>query len=254
VSGTLAEVLRGIQQTQQLQPNPQTIVVWLFIANVMLAVFNLIPALPMDGGRVLRAALAMFMPGSRATEIAGRIGQGIALLMGIGGLVIGNLILVLIAVFVFFVATRELSESQVGPVLRGWRARHVYDRHAIVLAPGDTLSRVVSLLLSSHQHHFPVVHGETLHGVVSRNDVLRSLSADPRDRYVTEVMKRGVPRVPADAPLDRVRERMAEQSVPVVAVTEDQQFLGLISTDRLSEVYSLLRHQPPTRDPSRAAA
>ena len=254
LTGTLAEVLQGIQQTQQLQPNPETIVVWLFIANVMLAVFNLLPALPMDGGSVLRAALAMFMEGSRATRIAGRIGQGMALLMCIAGLVMGNLILVLIAVFVFFVASRELSESRVGPVLRGWRARHVYDRHGIVLAPGDTLSRVVSLLLSSHQHHFPVVHGETLHGVVSRDDVLRSLAVDPRDRYVTEVMRREVLRVPADAALSRVREGMAERGVPVVAVTEGGEFLGLISSERLQEAYSLLRHQPPVPDPGRAAA
>jgi Zn-dependent protease len=254
LTGTLFEVLEGIQQTQQLQPTVATIVVWLFIANVMLAGFNLLPALPMDGGRVLRAALAMFVEGSRATQIAGRIGQGMALLMGIAGLVIGNLILVLIAVFVFFVASRELGESRVAPVLRGWRAGHVYDRHGISLAPGDSLSRVVSLLLSSHQHHFPVVHGETLHGVVCRDDVLRSLQADPRDRYVTEVMKRQVLRVPADAPLSRVREAMAERGAVVVAVTDDGEFLGLLSSERLNDVYTLLRHQPPVRDPSRAAA
>lgn len=253
-SGVLGEVLAGIAQTQQLQPNGATIVVWLLIANVMLAVFNLLPALPMDGGRVLRAALAMFMDGGRATMIAGRIGQGMALLMGLAGLLTFNVILVLISVFVFFVASQELGESRVSPVLRGWRAGHVYDRHGVRLAPGDTLSRVVTLLLSSPQRVFPVVHGERLHGIVSREDVLRSLSADPRDRYVTEVMSREVMRVPADASLDRVRQAMAQRGASVVAVIQGQSFLGVISSDRLSDIYAVLRLQPVVDDPNRAAA
>jgi Zn-dependent protease/CBS domain-containing protein len=253
-SGILAEVIRGIASSQTLQPDAATIVVWLLIANVMLAVFNLLPALPMDGGRVLRASLAMFVEGSRATQIAGRIGQGMALLMGLGGLVTGNLILVLIAVFVFFVASQELGESRVAPVLKGWRAGHVYDRQGVTLAPGDTIGRVVSLLLSSHQRDFPVLHGGRLHGVISRDDVLRSLSADPRDRYVTEVMKREVMRVPSEASLDRVRNAMSERGASVVAVIHGQQFLGLLSSERLSDVYALLRVQPVVDDPSRAAA
>lgn len=254
LSGTIGTVVESIESTGTLVPGVSTILVWLLLANVMLAVFNMIPALPMDGGRVLRASLALFMDRPRATRIAGRTGQGMALLMGLAGLLSGNLILALIAVFVFFVASQELREAQVTPVLRGWTAGHVYDRHAITLSPGDTLSRVVSLLLSSHQHYFPVMLSGRLHGIVSRDDVLTTLSSDPRDRYVTEIMRRDIVWVSSETSLENVREAMSERSQSVVAVSAPDKFLGLLSAERLQEAYVLLQIQLRARGPHQAAA
>ncbi|MCS7061206.1 MAG: site-2 protease family protein [Anaerolineae bacterium] len=222
------------------QPSLETLLFWLLAANISLVLFNLIPAFPLDGGRMLRAVLAMGLGYPRATRIASTIGQVIAIGLGLFGFLSGNFILVLIAVFVFFGAGQETAMAESKTVLRTRRVGDTYNRHAITLNIGDRVSRVVDYLLTSYQPDFAVMQGSRPIGIITRADVLRSLSEAINDAYVTEIMRRDFVKVEADRPLDEVQQIMAEHNQRVVAVYEGDHFLGLVSIEDISEAFTIL--------------
>lgn len=213
---------------------------WLLSANVSLVIFNMIPAFPLDGGRVLRALLAMGLGFPRATRIASAIGQFAAIALGLFGLLTGNLILALIAVFIFVGATQETAVAESKVVLTTRRLGDAYNRHVITLQNGDRLSRVVDYILTSYQPDFAVLFGKKLLGIVTRDDVMRALAAQPYDLYVSEVMKRDFVKLDANLTLDEARDQMAEKSVRVAAVYNGEDFLGLISMEDIQEAFSVL--------------
>ena len=230
---------QGLVAGREATPSLATALVWLLEANVMLVLFNLIPAFPLDGGRMLRSILAMVTSYPRATRIAAAIGQGFAVLLGILGVAGGNFLLVLVAVFIFLGAGYESVAAQAKAVLNTLRVGDAYNKHALTLVPGDRVSRVVDYLLTSYQPDFAVLHGGRLLGVVTRDDVLRALAASPEDAYVAGVMKREIERVDAATPLDEVQRTMAEKGVRVVAVTEGDGYLGLVSAEDLAEAMAV---------------
>jgi Zn-dependent protease/predicted transcriptional regulator len=221
-------------------PSLGTLVTWLLAANITLVVFNLIPAFPLDGGRMLRAVLAMFTDYRRATVVAAGIGQIAAVGLGLLGVLSGNFILALIAVFIFFGAGMESFQAKAKTVLTTRRIGDAYNKHALTLNPGDRLSTVIDYILTSYQPDFAVVLGSRLLGVVTRDDVLKTLAKRSDDPYVAEVMQREVPFVEASAGIDEVQERMGEQKVRLMAVYAGERFLGLVSREDLSEALSIL--------------
>lgn len=216
-------------------PSFETALLWLLAMNVMLFAFNMLPAFPMDGGRVLRAVLAMFLPFGTATRVAAGVGQVLALGLGTWGLLGGNLLLALIAVFVFLGAGQERAEEKARVVLATLRVGDAYNKNAITLAPGDTIGRVVDHLLTSYQPDFAVVQGGALLGIVTRADVLKSLASETHDVYVTGVMKRDVPKIDASAPLADARRLLQEKGERVAAVYRGDTYLGLVSQEDLAE-------------------
>jgi Zn-dependent protease len=178
---------QGLVAGREATPSLATAVVWLLEANVMLVLFNLIPAFPLDGGRMLRSVLAMVTTYPRATRIAAAIGQALAFVLGVLGVAGGNFLLVLVAVFIFLGAGYESVAAQAKAVLNTLRVGDAYNKHALTLVPGDRVSRVVDYLLTSYQPDFAVLHGGRLLGIVTRDDVLRALAASPEDAYVTGV-------------------------------------------------------------------
>jgi len=221
-------------------PSMHTFLVWLLAANVTLVVFNLIPAFPLDGGRMLRAVLAMGTDYSKATRIAAGIGQALALVLGIIGVLGGHFILALIAVFIFFGAGMESFQAQAKTVLTTLQIGHAYNKHALSLIPADRVSKVVDYILTSYQPDFAVVLGDRLLGIVTRDDVLRALATHPEDPYVTEIMQREVTRVDAGASLEEVQGIMTERGARVVAVFAGERYLGLVSREDLNEALSVL--------------
>jgi len=221
-------------------PSLGTLVTWLLAANITLVVFNLIPAFPLDGGRMLRAVLATFTDYRRATVVAAGIGQIAAVGLGLLGVLSGNFILALIAVFIFFGAGMESFQAKAKTVLTTRRIGDAYNKHALTLNPGDRLSTVIDYILTSYQPDFAVVLGSRLLGVVTRDDVLKTLAKRSDDPYVAEVMQREVPFVEASASIDEVEERMGEQKVRLMAVYAGERFLGLVSREDLSEALSIL--------------
>jgi Zn-dependent protease len=220
----------------------QTLLFWLFSANISLVVFNLIPAFPLDGGRILRALLAMAMGYPRATRIASAIGQIIAVGLGVYGVVSGQFLLVLTAIFIFFGAGQEGANiaPQGKTVLSTKRIGDAYNRHALTLQIGDRMSRAADYILTSYQPDFAVMQGARLLGVITRDDVLRSLATMPHDPYVTEVMTRDVFKLKAAQTLEEARDAMSAANTRIGAVYEGQSFLGLVSAEDLREAFALL--------------
>lgn len=231
---------RGLSEILTSDLTLNNLLLWLLSANVSLVLFNLVPAFPLDGGRVLRALLAMGLGFPRATRIASAIGQFVAIGFGIFGLLSGNLLLALVAVFIFVGATQETAVAESKVVLTTRRLGDAYNRHVITLQNGDRLSRVVDYLLTSYQPDFAVLFGKKLLGIVTREDVLRALATQPHDLYVSEVMMRDVVKLDANLTLDEAREQMSEQDVRVAAVYDGENFLGLISMEDIQEAFSIL--------------
>lgn len=234
-------------------PSAATFLVWLFAANVSLVLFNLIPAFPLDGGRILRAVLAMRMSHPRATAIASSVGQGFALLFGLIGFLTGHVMLVLVAVFVFFGAGQENAVTQARTHLSTMRVGDAYNRHVLTLRAGDDLGRVVDYILTSYQPDFAVLFGHRLLGVVTRETVLRALPQTPLETPVTQLMERDVLHVDAGANLDDVRQALGEQARRIAAVYRDDEYLGLISREDIAEAFAVLAASPGRMHPFRAS-
>ncbi len=216
------------------------LLIWLLEANLLLALFNMIPAFPLDGGRVLRSILAMVTNFQRATRIATIVGQLIAVALGVFGIASGNFVLALVAVFVFLGAGQENAESQARTMLVTLRVGDAYNKHALTLEIGDRVSKVVDYILTSYQPDFAVIQGNRLLGIVTREDVMRALATDPRDQFVTVVMQRDIARVAPDMTLDQVRQVMTEKTTRVVAVYEGEQYLGLVNIDDIAEALAVI--------------
>lgn len=206
----------------------------LMIVNVSLVLFNLLPAFPMDGGRVLRALLAMNMEYVKATQIAATIGQGMALLFGFVGL-FSNPFLLFIAFFVWMGASQESSMVQMKNALGGIPVTRAMLTNYQTLSPRDPLSRVGELILSGSQHDFPVVEQDRVLGVVTRDDFLAALTRNGQNLSVASVMRIDLPEVDSYEMVESALLRIQESGVPVLPVTHAGRLVGLINAENITE-------------------
>ena len=205
--------------------------------NVFLALFNLIPAFPMDGGRVLRALLAIRLDYVRATQIAAGVGQGIALLFGLLGLW-GNPILLFIALFVFIGAGQEAQAVMMRSAFDGVPVGRAMIRDFRALRPTDPLARAVELLLDGHQQDFPVLAGPgEMPGILTRADLLRALANGDTARPVSEFTRTTCGTAHPRDLLDRVFQRMQETGCPAVPVVDaDGTLVGMVTLENVGEL------------------
>ncbi len=202
--------------------------------NVTLAVFNLLPAFPMDGGRVLRAALALKMDYVHATEIAARLGQGMALLFGGLGLLF-NPILLFIAIFVWMGARQESTMVGLKRALSGVPIGSAMVTEFRVLSPSDRLSSAAEHIVAGFQHDFPVVDGTRLVGVLTRSDVVRGLSVDGGEASVASAMHRGFATAHPTDMLEGVLSGIQlPEAVPIVVVRDDS-VVGIMTAENIGE-------------------
>lgn len=204
--------------------------------NVWLAVFNAIPAFPMDGGRVLRAGLATRMSHLRATRIAAEVGKGFALLFGIVGLfVLGDPWLVLIALFVWLGAAGEAAMAQQNSAFHGVPVERVMIRDVRTLAPTDPLSRAVDQVLSGFQQDFPVVDGETLVGVLTRNGMMKALASHGPETPVGDVMERGFEVAESSEELEDAFARLRACRCRTLPVVRGGELVGVLTAENVGE-------------------
>jgi len=217
-----------------------TIVWQLLYVNLSLFVFNLIPAFPMDGGRVLRAALAIGLGETRATNIAAAVGQVLALGFAAVALLTGQPVLLLIAFFVFVGAGQEAAFQRSRAAVRGLSARDAMMTRFETVAPEDPLSRAAEHLLATAQQDFPVIDAwGRVAGVLHRSALLSALAGDGKERAVLEVMDREPVRVRPEQPLDEVlRQLQARPQQPILVVGEGG-LEGVITIDNLAELLEI---------------
>lgn len=210
----------------------------LLLFNVVVVIFNMLPAFPMDGGRALRALLAMRMEYSRATRIAAGIGQGFALLFGFLGLLF-NPFLIFIAFFVWIGAGQEATMTQMKSALAGIPLADAMITEFRTLSVEDRLSRAVDLLLSGTQQDFPVVDGNTVVGVLTRADLLSALARLGREAPVAEVMQREFQTAEPTEMIDVVFLRLQGQTCHTVPVLKNERLIGLITMENVGEFISV---------------
>lgn len=210
----------------------------LLVFNVVVTVFNLIPAFPMDGGRVLRALLAMRLDYVRATRIAANVGQAIAMVFGALGL-FGNPMLILIALFVFIGAGQESSMAQMHSVFDGVPVSRAMIRDFRALRSHEPISRAVELLLDGHQQDFPVLadsDGAPPVGILTRSDLLKAVAGGKTDTRVGEVARRPCGPVHPGEMLEDVFRKMQESGCQAVPVVEPGKgIVGMVTLENVGE-------------------
>jgi Zn-dependent protease/CBS domain-containing protein len=206
----------------------------IMLANVYLVGFNLLPAFPMDGGRALRALLATRMEYTRATSRAALVGQGMAIVFALIGL-LGNPILIFIALFVWIGAGQEASMAQMKSALAGIPLRRAMLTDFRTLSPTNTLGDAVDLLLTGSQQDFPVVANGRVEGVLTRSDLVKGLARSGRNATVADTMKRECPTAEASEMLEAVLARLQGRDCHTVPVLDDDVLVGLVTMDNIGE-------------------
>jgi Zn-dependent protease/predicted transcriptional regulator len=206
----------------------------LLVVNVFLAGFNLLPAFPMDGGRVLRALLATRITHARATEIAASIGQGMALLFGFVGL-FTNPFLIFIALFVWLGASAEAASEQVRNAFSGLPVSRAMQTDFEALAPGDRLERAVELTLAGSQTDFPVIEAGTVVGLLRQGDLLAGLAGSGGQASVSQFMQEVPLAVQASAMLDEVFAQLEGRQCRTVPVLDGGRLVGMLTMENLGE-------------------
>jgi Zn-dependent protease/CBS domain-containing protein len=227
-------VTNGFEPLSNLSMVSGSFVERLMFVNVALVLFNLLPAFPMDGGRVLRALLATKMEYTRATQIAAGIGQGMAFLFGLAGL-FSNPFLLFIAFFVWIGAAQESSMVQMKSAIGGIPVKLAMLTDFRTLAPSDTLSRAIELILSGSQQDFPVVENGRVVGVLTRNDLLLALAKRGQDTPVTEVMQREFQVVDSAEMLETAFQRLQACACHTLPVVRNGELAGLVTMDNVGE-------------------
>src|SRR5580765_5662984 len=220
----------------------------LLTMNVVLLLFNLLPAFPMDGGRVLRALLATRMSYARATQVAATVGQGIAFVFGFLGL-LWNPFLIFIALFVYIGASQEAALAQMKDVSRRFPVSSAMVRDFRTLSEDASLQEAVDALLATSQHDFPVLN-ETgnVAGVLTRHDLIGALRKNDPALRVSDVMRRDIPTVTTGTRFEEAFRIMQECNCPAVPVLDSmKRLVGLLTPENVTELMMIQSAMPRRR-------
>jgi Zn-dependent protease len=207
--------------------------------NFLLFVFNLLPAYPMDGGRVLRSVLMLFKPEEQATRVAAGAGQILATMLGLYGLLYSNFIMVFVAMFIYIGASQEGAAMRGRLLTTGVPVRAAMITDFRTLTHGQSIRDAGNLLLATSQHDFPVVHGDQVLGLLTRAALVRAMLTGGPDAYVASAMDRNPRRVSPDTPLSDVLQDLSGTRACAL-VMAGEQLLGLLTSENVSS-YILLR-------------
>ena len=225
--------------------DPATAGVWIFVfgylgvLNIILFAFNLLPAFPMDGGRVLRAWLAKRMPLHRATKIAADIGKGFAILFGLIGIVFISPFLVLIALFIYIGAGMESTAVKYSFLLQNVTVGDMMSSPVTTVPPTLPVRDVITMMYSSKHLGFPVVERDSLIGMVTLADVNRTSSIDREAMQVRDIMTRDPVTLPPDAPVIEALKIMSARNFGRIPVVSEGKILGIVTRTDIIKVTEL---------------
>lgn len=232
-------LVRGLLNPESMSPaalaQGSNYLLSLLSINIALIAFNMIPAFPMDGGRVLRALLAMSMPYAKATRIAATVGQIAALVFVAAGLFF-NTMLILIAVFVWIGAESEARMAEERQGLSGLRVSDAMVTEFRALSAESTLDDALGELLRGAQPDFPVMNDGRVVGVLSRSQLLKALAKDGKAATVASAMHRECPQFREDDPLPAAIEQLRARECPIAPVVRDGMLVGLLTAENVAEL------------------
>jgi len=249
--GPLASLVVGficcglVYAAPSVTANPGLQGVWILIfgylglLNIILCIFNLIPAFPMDGGRVLRAWLAKRMPFHRATKIAADIGKGFAIIFGIIGLFTFSPFLILIALFIYIGANTESTAMKYSHLLQNVTVGEMMSTPVTTVPSTMPLSTVIGMMYSSKHLGFPVLERDSLVGIITLADVNRTSSIDREAMQVRDIMTRDLITLPPEAPVIDALRIMSAQDFGRIPVVQDGKILGIVTRTDILKVAEL---------------
>jgi len=210
----------------------------LMMVNIFIAGFNLLPAFPMDGGRILRAVLALRMDHARATRIAASVGQFLAIGMGLLGIMY-NPFLLFIAVFIWFGASMESSAEQLKSILGHATVRHAMISEFHTLSPQDTLAKAVELTLAGSQKDFPIGYHNKLDKVLHHSDLIKGLQERGEQARIEDLPLQDIFSVDINEPLENLLQRMQGNPAQMVSVTDSGQLCGILNLEHIVEMIKI---------------
>jgi Zn-dependent protease len=212
---------------------------YLGLLNILLFAFNLIPAFPMDGGRVLRAFLAQRMPLPRATQIAANVGKVFAVIFGIIGIVFLNFILIIIALFIYLGASQESTAVKYSFLLKDVTVGDMMSRDVMSVLPTMPVRDMIRHMYTTKHLGFPVIENGVLIGMVTLNDVHRVPPLDREAMQVRDIMTRNVLSLPPGAPVIDALRIMSVQDIGRIPVVEDGRVAGIVTRNDILKVIEL---------------
>jgi len=212
---------------------------YLGLTNILLFGFNMIPAFPMDGGRVLRALFARKMPLPEATRIAAAVGKAFAVIFGVIGVLGLNPILVLIAIFIYFGAGQEASASKYNFLLKDVTVGDMMSRPGVSVAPETPVRNVIELMYTTKHLGFPVVDHGVLVGIITVADVQKIHPIDRDAMQVKDAMSRQPITLPPEAPVIDALRIMSVRDIGRVPVVKDEQLVGIVTRTDILKVIEL---------------
>lgn len=244
IASLLLLMLGGLPPTESIfeDVSPRAVLAQLALANITLFVFNLLPAFPLDGGRMLRAILAHFHGHLRGTQLAAAIGKGAAIMLGIIALSMGHIILLLIAMFIFVAAGTEAGMEEIRGVLVRVPARDLMITEFRSLPTTANISDAAEDLIRTSQTEFPIVDDAgAFIGLVDRDTIVKTLGERGGETPVTSVMKAGVAVVTEWHRMDDGLELFQGGAQAIAVTNERGQLTGLITLENLAEELMLVR-------------
>ena len=211
----------------------------LFRINFFLGAFNIFPAFPMDGGRVLRGILASRMDHTKATKIAVDIGQALAILMVVYGLIHTNLWLALIGVFIYLGAEGEEHATMIRAVLRNVPVTRAMLTDVQTVNPADPLGSVVEKACHSLQSDFPVVEGGEVIGILPKEVIFPAVHEKSLETPVSAIMRKEFLSAGTDETLDHIFQKMQGQNISLVPILEQGRVLGMINLEQIGKYHMM---------------
>jgi len=222
--------------------DPYLRLVWLIgYINIVLFIFNLIPAFPMDGGRVLRAILAGRMSYIKATNIAANVGKMFAIFMGIFGLIIpGGLWFILIAFFIYIGASEEEKSTQVSVSLEGIKIKEIMTRDVKTVSSGMSVEELVDFMFRFKHMGYPVVEGSQIRGIVTFTDVQQVPREERKNVRISDIMTREIISLKEDDDAVKALKLMTMNNIGRIIILQNKEMTGIVSrTDILRSVQLL---------------
>lgn len=236
----------GVDLTGEISPQ-RGFVLYLAYVNIFLVVFNLIPAFPMDGGRVLRAFLAMMMNRVKATRIAARIGQVCAVGFGIYGLMGGQPFLILIALFVFFGARMEAEVVATNAFMEGHKVLNAMRTRFGVLQVTDSLTRAVQELMAGGDKDFVVMDGDHFAGLLTRSAIMKAIYEKNTEVYINDIVNRSVVTIAPGEELKEAQALLSSSGQDFLPVVDRGRVVGIVDADNILEFMMIKEAATGTR-------
>jgi len=212
---------------------------YLGILNIILCAFNLLPAFPMDGGRVLRAVLAQRMPLHRATRIAANVGKGFAILFGIVGIFLLSPFLLLIALFIYIGAGMESSSAEYRFLLQDVTVGAMMSAPVTTVPPNLPVAKVIEMMYASKHLGFPVVERGALVGMITLVDLNRMSAIDRDAMQVRDMMSHDPVTLPPTAPVIDALRLMAAKNISRIPIVDAGEIVGIVTRTDILKVTEL---------------